>query len=846
MASSCFRNASRLLLFSLAILLTMGSLSRTLFAQSLLQGSVSIKLTYRVPYFPDGSINGNSVITKTLTEKDLFGSELGNNQLLVGFEGSTGLPWGSIGYENTSDFYFQMGPNLSDYPVADLGHRITLENLATPEFFSKSSSLTDPLPVSSSFPRPRGSYTQRRTVELTLFNSKGDTAGTFSGKVLPVFNITSYKPLAGFSDTDSLEVWTPRSITMTLPGTYQADDMTEKVNADITIVLNSFRAAPSGSGSPGRSPLLLSNTTSPANTYLGSTPGNNALTVTLKTPAPSAPNQLQGGTLSWAWYLGSGTLKGGTGSTVASLANGFDIETPLIPGGGDLAPGRYTLIYKYETAEGSVSSRKEFNVLAYGPPILTAQPTLADSSAPVGITGSQVVISATAEGSDSADFNATWYKIRNNALGLGVPTRIGAGTGDYSGENGSLLTVTDTSTAGAFRTAVTISNVSYADAGDYYVVVTNPTTRDSITSQKVTFAPATPPYILAQPEAASTELPGPSAPLNAGTIYLSMFENLSLSVSAAGPESGGSLTYQWYKNGTAIAGGTSSTYSESKIKPSRELNLNPSAYPNEDGVKAAEYQVKVTNRFGSVLSNKTIVRVLPDFLLHEVSPVPRTSVWISKSETSIAQWKAFVSDTGWNKSTAWRNAASVPKQDSRIDYKDIAWPVNPQDDFPVVMVSWDDAQDYCAWLSAKSGSTWRLPTEAEWLAAVGTAKYPWGNEWPTSTADATALQALGNYGIRDTSGNVTGSLKRVKEVPAFNQLFGMGGNAAEWIQDAGSVNASSFASLRMTRGGSYIDAIDPSGSSLSSLSLASRSSMRSYKRSFRAKDIGFRVVLVQP
>src|ERR1051325_9826924 len=33
---------------------------------------------------------------------------------------------------------------------------------------------------------------------------------------------------------------------------------------------------------------------------------------------------------------------------------------------------------------------------------------------------------------------------------------------------------------------------------------------------------------------------------------------------------------------------------------------------------------------------------------------------------------------------------------------------------PVVCVSWDDAQAYVAWLSAKTGHAYRLPTEAEW------------------------------------------------------------------------------------------------------------------------------------
>ena len=36
----------------------------------------------------------------------------------------------------------------------------------------------------------------------------------------------------------------------------------------------------------------------------------------------------------------------------------------------------------------------------------------------------------------------------------------------------------------------------------------------------------------------------------------------------------------------------------------------------------------------------------------------------------------------------------------------------------VVCVSWDDAQAYVAWLSAKTGHVYRLPTEAEWESTL--------------------------------------------------------------------------------------------------------------------------------
>lgn len=49
---------------------------------------------------------------------------------------------------------------------------------------------------------------------------------------------------------------------------------------------------------------------------------------------------------------------------------------------------------------------------------------------------------------------------------------------------------------------------------------------------------------------------------------------------------------------------------------------------------------------------------------------------------------------------------------------------------PAVNVSWDDAKAWCAWLSKREGKKYRLPTDAEWSAAVGLSTYPWGDSWP--------------------------------------------------------------------------------------------------------------------
>jgi formylglycine-generating enzyme required for sulfatase activity len=178
-------------------------------------------------------------------------------------------------------------------------------------------------------------------------------------------------------------------------------------------------------------------------------------------------------------------------------------------------------------------------------------------------------------------------------------------------------------------------------------------------------------------------------------------------------------------------------------------------------------------------------------------PVHRVTVrdfYMSKCELTVGEFRTFVEKTGYRTTAekegwayAW-NGTSWGKVNG-ASWRSLGF--EQTDRHPVVCVSWDDAQEYCRWLSRKTGKTYRLPTEAEWeyaCRAGTTTTYPWGDDpdagagW-CNAADRTAKEKFPGR----TVFNWRDGYVFTAPVGSFKAntwgLHDMIGNVWEWCQD---------------------------------------------------------------
>jgi formylglycine-generating enzyme required for sulfatase activity len=164
--------------------------------------------------------------------------------------------------------------------------------------------------------------------------------------------------------------------------------------------------------------------------------------------------------------------------------------------------------------------------------------------------------------------------------------------------------------------------------------------------------------------------------------------------------------------------------------------------------------------------------------------------WIDRAEVTNAQYAKCVS-------AGKCNAPSQTKSFTRSSYYGNKKYAN----FPVIFVSWDDANTYCAWAGGQ------LPTEAQWeYAARGPQRYtyPWGNDPPNDT--------LLNF--NSTVGD-TSAVGLYPSGASWAGALDLSGDVWEWVQDwYGPYPASPqtnptgpvSGTYKVLRGGSWTDA----------------------------------------
>ncbi len=183
-----------------------------------------------------------------------------------------------------------------------------------------------------------------------------------------------------------------------------------------------------------------------------------------------------------------------------------------------------------------------------------------------------------------------------------------------------------------------------------------------------------------------------------------------------------------------------------------------------------------------------------------IHPVRLSGFYIGRKELSLAEFRAFVEASGYQSDAertggAWLLSSGVFTKDPQGSWKNPGF--RQEESEPVLCLSWNDALQYCNWLSLNQGykpsytmhdgqwrldssaSGYRLPTEAEWeYAARGGAATASGsrdNIYP-GRGD---IGALAWYLDNAASRSHPAGLK----APNILGIFDLSGNAWEWCHD---------------------------------------------------------------
>jgi serine/threonine protein kinase len=213
-------------------------------------------------------------------------------------------------------------------------------------------------------------------------------------------------------------------------------------------------------------------------------------------------------------------------------------------------------------------------------------------------------------------------------------------------------------------------------------------------------------------------------------------------------------------------------------------------------------------------------------------------LWACVTETSVGNFTLFTKEAKCDATADMMSVTSKGLEKLGHTWNSTGFP--QQDDYPVVGVNWNDANQFCSWLTEREHKIgrlsptqrYRLPRTIEWVLLAGNREFPWGDD-PVP---------IGNYSGREIRKSAWPAPWPILEgrddgfprtapvrTEAFKNSLGfydLGGNAAEWCQD------------KKLCGGSWADGED------GGLDFLRTTSFREADANQRDDRNGFRVVIV--